>query len=124
MNDARKTTAAGTSSTGQGGGRGQGGGSGEYGQGGGSGGYGQDGGSGGSDGRPKSDPILTQRFEALDDALHGPIQATRRRALNWSGVNEATVAFKSIEAALDASVPVDRPTSDLPQTSGTKRTGG
>jgi hypothetical protein len=120
MNDARKTTAAGTSSTGQSGGHGQGGGSGGYGQGGGAGGYGQ----GGSDGRPKSDPVLTQRFEALDDALHGPIQATRRRALNWSGVNEATVAFESIEAALNASVPVDRPTSDLPQTSGTKRTGG
>lgn len=111
MNDAQKETAAGTSSTGQGGGRGQVGGSEGYGQ-------------GGSDGRPKSDPRLTRRFEALDTALHGPIRPTRRRALNWSGVNETTVAFESIEAALQASVPVDRPTSDEPKKSGTKQKVG
>jgi hypothetical protein len=117
MNDAPKTTTAGT---GKGGGREQGGDSGGSGQDGGSGGYEQ----GSLDGRPKADKCLTDRFEALVEALHGPIQATRRRALNWNGQNEMTVAFESIMAALDASVPPDRPTSDHPCISGTEQTGG
>ena len=85
--------------------------------------HGSDRGSGDSGGRPSSDPVLTQRFEDLDAALHGPIQDTGRRTLNWSGVNETTVAFDSITQALADSVPVDRPTSDLPQTSGGQRAG-
>ena len=62
-----------------------------------SGGYGGGGGGGhgNGDGRPKQDPVLTQRFLDLDKALNG----------------------------LDAAFPVDRPTSDLPQASGGKQTG-
>jgi hypothetical protein len=107
---ADERTAAGASSTGQGGG------SGGYEPGG--------GGYGGNDGRPRPDPILSQRFELLDIALHGPFQISGRRALNWSGVNETTVAFDSLEQALAGAVPVDRPTSDLPEKSGNERSGG
>jgi hypothetical protein len=118
--------AAGDSSTVVGGGSegyGPGGDAEGYGSGGGPGGYGSSDGHGRNDGRPRSDPILTKRFQALDVALHGAVSVTRRQALNWSGVNDTTVAFASIEDALGASVPVDRPTSDLPQKSGNQRAG-
>jgi hypothetical protein len=96
-----------------------------YGPGGGSGAYERSwGGGGANDGRPRPDPILTQRFEALDGALHGPLQVTRRQALNWSGIDETIVAFSSIEEALAGFVPVDRPTSDLPQTYDDDRARG
>jgi hypothetical protein len=85
---------------------------------------GEGGGYGERDGRPKSDPILTQRFENLDKALHGTTQTTRAQKLNWSGDDEPTVAFDSLEQALEEAVPVDRPTSDLSQTYGSKRAGG
>jgi hypothetical protein len=135
MEDPTHTTATGPSSTeqststeesaappgGSGGGTGQGGG---YGGGGTGGGPQGGGGYGRGDGRPKADPILTQRFVALDEVLHGTTIDARSPALNWSGVNETTAAFESIEDALDEAVPVDRPTSDLPQTHGSKPTGG
>jgi hypothetical protein len=85
------------------------------------GGYGN--GHGNGDGRPQQDPILTQRFLALDDALNGPAGVIRSQKLNWSGVNEVTAAFDSIADALEAAFPVDRPTSDLPPKSGGKQTG-
>ena len=90
-----------------------------------SGGYGGGGGGGhgNGDGRPKQDPVLTQRFLDLDKALNGPPFDVRPQRLNWSGVNDLTVAFDSIKEALDAAFPVDRPTSDLPQASGGKQTG-
>ena len=85
----------------------------------------QGGGSGrDGDGRPKADPILTLRFEALEQALHGERAARARGPLNWSGVNETTVVFASIEQALDDSVPVDRPTSDLPRNYDQSQAGG
>jgi len=76
------------------------------------------------DGRPKADPILTRRFEALEQALHGARAARTPGPLNWSGVNETTVVFASIEQALNGSVPVDRPTSDLPQKYDQSQAGG
>jgi len=89
-------------------------------EGGGSSGYGT--GSGAGDGRPKPDPDLTRRLEALVDAL-GTTSVNRRRPLNWSGVDDTTVAFESIKNALEASFPGDRPTSDLPQTYRGKQAG-
>jgi len=76
------------------------------------------------DGRPKADPILTRRFEALEQALHGARAARARGPLNWSGVNESAVVFASIEQALNDSIPVDRPTSDLPQQYDQSQAGG
>jgi hypothetical protein len=85
----------------------------------------QGGGSGrDGDGRPKADPILTRRFEALEQALHGARAVRTRGPLNWSGVNETTVVFTSIEQALNGSVPVDRPTSDLPPDYDQSKAGG
>lgn len=85
----------------------------------------QGGGSGrDGDGRPKADPILTRRFEVLEQALHGARAARARGPLNWSGVNETAVVFASIEQALNGSVPVDRPTSDLPQEYDQSKAGG
>jgi hypothetical protein len=74
------------------------------------------------DGRPKADPILTKRFEALEKALHGSPTSRGRRALNWSGVDETAVTFTSIAAQLE--VPPDRPTSDLPDDSAASPSGG
>ena len=73
------------------------------------------------DGRPKADPILTRRFEALEQALHGRRADRRRRALNWSGVDETAVMFRSIEGQLE--FPPDRPTSDLPDGPAVARSG-
>jgi hypothetical protein len=73
------------------------------------------------DGRPKADPILTRRFEALEKALHGQRTGRRPRALNWSGVDETAVTFQSIESQLE--VPPDRPTSDLPEESDAALSG-
>jgi hypothetical protein len=84
------------------------------------------GGGAGRDGdpRPKADPTLTRRFEALEQALHGARATRTPGPLNWSGVNETAVVFASIEEALTASVPVDRPTSDLPQGYDQSQAGG
>lgn len=119
---ASASSGAASPSEGSGGGSGQGGGYGGYGPPGG--GPGEGGGYGERDGRPRSDPILTQRFEKLDKALHGTIQTTRAQKLNWGGDDESTVAFDSLAKALEEAVPVDRPTSDLSQTYGSKRAGG
>jgi hypothetical protein len=132
-----EAAAAGDSSTGPDGGSrhsGPGGGSEGYGPGSGPWGYGPGGygpggygggrGDGGSNGRLRSDPILTQRFQALDDALQGPVEVARPQVLTWSGINETTAAFTSIQKALGDSVPEDRPTSDLPKKYGNQRTGG
>jgi hypothetical protein len=73
------------------------------------------------DGRPKADPILTRRFEALEQALHCRRADRRRRALNWSGVDETAVTFRSIEGQLE--FPPDRPTSDLPDGPAVARSG-
>jgi hypothetical protein len=110
-------TRGGTGGTTQGGG-GYGGGGGGY-DGGGGGGY------PGGNGRPKADPVLTQRLVALEDAIQGSSAVQLKRALNWSGLNENTVAFDSIVDALENSIPPNRPTSDLPQKkSGAKVKGG
>jgi hypothetical protein len=74
------------------------------------------------DGRPKADPILSQRFEALEKALHGSPTSRGRRAFNWSGVDETAVTFTSIAAQLE--LPPDRPTSDLPDASAASQSGG
>jgi len=79
--------------------------------------YGQD-----RDGRPKADPVLTRRFEALEKALHGTRTGGRRRALNWSGVDETAATFESIAGQLE--FPPDRPTSDLPEESDATQSGG
>jgi hypothetical protein len=63
-------------------------------------------------GRPKADPVLTRRFEQLEEALHGRRNRRAPRALLWSGVIEPAVTFQSIEGQLE--LPPDRPTSDLP----------
>ena len=74
------------------------------------------------DGRPKADPVLTRRFERLEEALHG--RRTRRgpRPLIWSGVIEPAVTFESIEGQLK--LPPDRPMSDLPEESDGSQSGG
>ena len=77
-----------------------------------------------SNGRPRPDPVLTRRFRALEEALHGSTSRSRAQALNWSGVDETSVAFDSIAKDLEASIPGDRPTSDLPPTSSGKKQGG
>lgn len=64
------------------------------------------------DGRPTADPVLTRRFERLEEALHGRRNRRAPRALLWSGVIEPAVTFQSIEGQLE--LPPDRPTSDLP----------
>jgi hypothetical protein len=76
------------------------------------------------DARPKADPVLIRRHELLEEALNGPRRPRRRGPLNWSGDNDTTVAFQSIEQALADAVPVDRPTSDLPQKSEQKKQAG
>ena len=80
-------------------------------------------GHGDVDGLPQANAILTERLQALDEALHGTTLRARAQALNWSGVDETTVAFDSIAEELEASIPGDRPTSDLPQTSAGKKQG-
>jgi hypothetical protein len=76
------------------------------------------------DPRPRPDPVLTKRLSALHKALHGTAERDRTQALNWSGVDETTAALDSIAKELEASVPRNRPTSDLPQTSAGTKQGG
>lgn len=74
------------------------------------------------DSRPKADPFLTSRFEELEKALHGTRTGPRRRALNWSWVNDTTKTFESIKT--DLKVPKVRPSSDRPEESEASQSGG
>jgi hypothetical protein len=75
------------------------------------------------DGRPKADPILTKRFEALEKTLHGSRRPGSRPPLNWSGADERAVVFGSIEKALHDAIPPNR-ISDRPEESDTSEERG
>jgi hypothetical protein len=65
-------------------------------------------------GRLKADPILTKRFELLEEALHGKRPTHPPGPLNWNGTDESVAFYEEIAKTLDKLVPVDRPTEDLP----------
>lgn len=77
------------------------------------------------DGGPRlsADPELTRYFEALEDALHGPMPSRARQPLTWNGSDETSVTFDSIRSTLQKSVPPARPTSSQGQ-SGPAQAGG
>ena len=69
----------------------------------------------------QANQTLTLRFERLEKALHGDQVRPDRRALNWSGLDDTSVAFDSIVEILNAAIPPERPTTDLPDHAATQQ---
>jgi hypothetical protein len=69
----------------------------------------------------QANQTLTLRFERLEKALHGDQVRPDRRALNWSGLDDTSVAFDSIVEILNAAIPPERPTTALPDHAATQQ---